>query len=96
MEKDSPNLAKVSETQYPTIISSLDTEFSADSVEYCPFSSFSSLFVIGTYQVTEHENAFKSIPAEPSLDDNSLSNPVSEEQDDDGISHLLDLIELII
>ena len=32
---------------------SLDTEYSADSVEFCPDEEFSNILVCGTYQLSE-------------------------------------------
>lgn len=34
-------------------LTSVDTEYSADSIEFCPFEGFQDLFVCGTYQVQE-------------------------------------------
>jgi diphthamide biosynthesis protein 7 len=36
-----------------TIASTVDTEYSADSVEFCPIQDFQEYFVVGTYQVKE-------------------------------------------
>lgn len=32
-----------------------DTEYSADSVEFCPVEPFQNVFAIGTYQVIKNE-----------------------------------------
>jgi hypothetical protein len=36
-----------------TTLFEFDTEYSADSVEFCPISEFKNYFCIGTYQVEE-------------------------------------------
>ncbi|XP_076240103.1 diphthine methyltransferase isoform X2 [Calliopsis andreniformis] len=42
-------------------LDSFDTEFSADSVEWCPANSFKDIFVCGTYQLLkEDEQTYKS------------------------------------
>ncbi|XP_033177917.1 diphthine methyltransferase [Bombus impatiens] len=37
-------------------LDTFDTEFSADSVEWCPIDSFKDVFVCGTYQLMKDEN----------------------------------------
>jgi hypothetical protein len=37
----------------PNTIFSFDTEFTADSVECCPFPSFTHLTAVGTYQLVD-------------------------------------------
>lgn len=39
-----------------TTLHSLDTEYSADSIEWCPSVNFENYFVCGTYQLEESEN----------------------------------------
>ncbi|PSN46313.1 Diphthine methyltransferase [Blattella germanica] len=34
-----------------------DTEYSADSVEWCPISPFERLFVCGTYQISQEDSS---------------------------------------
>ncbi|XP_066597350.1 diphthine methyltransferase isoform X2 [Prorops nasuta] len=38
-----------------------DTEFCADSVEWCPLQSFRDLFVCGTYELLKNENQLNSV-----------------------------------
>lgn len=42
----------------------VDTEYSADSVEWCPQPGFTDYFLCGTYQLIEHESATDEPPAE--------------------------------
>ncbi|XP_036319686.1 LOW QUALITY PROTEIN: diphthine methyltransferase [Rhagoletis pomonella] len=39
-----------------TTLHSVDTEFSADSIEWCPHPNFQSYFACGTYQLEEHSS----------------------------------------
>ena len=45
-------------------IDSFDTEFSADSVEWCPTSDFQDVFVCGTYQLTAQDGESGGINAD--------------------------------
>lgn len=53
-----------------TTLDSFDTEFSADSVEWCPVENFQNIFVCGTYQLAQEESA---------SEDNSSEENASEE-----------------
>jgi diphthamide biosynthesis protein 7 len=44
--------------QTPSSLAYVDTEYSADCIEFCPFEGYQDIFICGTYQVIEP----KSIP----------------------------------
>lgn len=55
----------------PTM-SSLDTVFPADSVEFCPHPSFADIFACGTYQLEQPD----SLPPSPDELDEEVAHPV--------------------
>jgi diphthamide biosynthesis protein 7 len=53
-----------------------DTEFSADSVEWCPVAPYQAVFVCGTYQLAQTENTeVNSLTDQERREDRAVSDP---------------------
>ncbi|OWZ80747.1 WD40 repeat domain 85 [Cryptococcus neoformans Bt85] len=50
-------------------LANVDTLYSADSIEFCPFEGFQDLLVCGTYQIVEPENGGRTVDADVSDDE---------------------------
>nr|XP_018264604.1 WD40 repeat domain 85 [Kwoniella dejecticola CBS 10117]OBR86762.1 WD40 repeat domain 85 [Kwoniella dejecticola CBS 10117] len=49
-------------------IAYVDTVYSADSIEWCPFEGYQDIFVCGTYQIIKPEDAEQAAVPDPSVD----------------------------
>ncbi len=62
-------------------LASVDTTYSADCIEFCPFEGFEDLFICGTYQIvkTEVEDAPSLKPSDHdgSEDEDDSSSPAT-------------------
>lgn len=65
-------------------LAKVDTELSADCIEFCPHGGFHDIFVCGTYQVLAPEsNKASAAPKEIQTSDNT-SGPGNDGSDDEG------------
>ncbi|CAK9834201.1 Diphthine methyltransferase [Anthophora retusa] len=55
IEKIKRGIVHISQSSMFHTLDTFDTEFSADSVEWCPINSFKNIFVCGTYQLIKDE-----------------------------------------
>lgn len=61
-----------------TSLSRVDTDYSADCVEFCPFEGYQDIFVCGTYQVLE-----PSVSAAPSGESSGSEGAIRDEEEDE-------------
>lgn len=63
-------------------LAQVDTEFSADCIEWCPFAGFQDLFVCGTYQVLEPHTASSEVEQEEAVKPDADAD-VPDDSDDE-------------
>jgi diphthamide biosynthesis protein 7 len=57
-----------------TSLAYVDTELSADCIEFCPFENYQDIYVCGTYQVLAPDAEPKSTPPEDESDDDEAGS----------------------
>lgn len=74
-----------------TSIAQVDTEYSADSIEFCPNVGFEDVFVCGTYQLLKPEASDSSAAKDkPAASEEEQKSSEDDEDDDDDVDSLVE------